>query len=292
MNSDLFENLLNEDEGAALDFKRDQYVFESATDEQKSELLKDILAFANSWRRMDAYILIGVEEVRGGRSRPVGVLKHLDDASLQQFVNAKTQKPVQFSYQVHRVDDVEVGVLCIPVQERPRFLKREFGRLTRDTVYIRRGSSTDVANPDEIVRFAAPSAIVTPAQLSVTARVLPASGASFVVAISNSANAGDARAPYLELRTTPPFALSQWGLDGSSGQHGLPLLKQGQSSGVYQFAGTADMIIHPGTSRDIALIEWRGAYDKLPAHAAVPYVVAAEGIPRSTGALPIVFRAG
>ena len=74
------ESLLNEDESSALDFKRDQYPFSRATDDGKSELLKDVLAFANAWRRSDAYILVGVDEVRGGRSRPVGVSEHLDDA--------------------------------------------------------------------------------------------------------------------------------------------------------------------------------------------------------------------
>jgi predicted HTH transcriptional regulator len=60
MDTRQLDALLSEDEGTALDFKRDQYPFEDATDEQKSEFLKDILAFANAWRRSNAYILIGV----------------------------------------------------------------------------------------------------------------------------------------------------------------------------------------------------------------------------------------
>ncbi len=67
MDNVLFERLLYEEEGPTLDFKRDQYRFAKATDSDKSELLKDILGFANAWRRSDAYILIGVEDVRGGR---------------------------------------------------------------------------------------------------------------------------------------------------------------------------------------------------------------------------------
>ena len=43
-------------------------------------MLKDILAFANSWRTTTAYILVGVEEVMGGRSNVVGYRRHLDDA--------------------------------------------------------------------------------------------------------------------------------------------------------------------------------------------------------------------
>lgn len=99
MNNTIIEELLNEDESSSLDFKRDQYTFDKATDDQKNELLKDILAFSNSWRRTDAYILIGVEEIKGGRSKVVGVSNHIDDANLQQLVNKKTQRPVNFSYE-------------------------------------------------------------------------------------------------------------------------------------------------------------------------------------------------
>src|SRR4051794_8375989 len=100
VDAQLFEELLYQEEGSSLDFKRDQYPFAGKTDEQKSELLKDILAFANSWRQGDAYILIGVDEVKGGRSIPVGISSHahIDDASLQQFVNHKTNRPISFSY--------------------------------------------------------------------------------------------------------------------------------------------------------------------------------------------------
>jgi hypothetical protein len=72
MNDALFEQLLSEEEGSALDFKREQYRFARATDEAKSEVLKDLLGFANAWRRSEAFILIGVEDVRGGRGNVVG----------------------------------------------------------------------------------------------------------------------------------------------------------------------------------------------------------------------------
>lgn len=78
--SNLVEGLLYQSEGEALDFKEKQYSFIGATDEQKSELLKDILAFANSWRQGDAYILIGIKEVVSGRHIPVGTENHLRDA--------------------------------------------------------------------------------------------------------------------------------------------------------------------------------------------------------------------
>ena len=149
------EQLLHEEEGSALDFKRDQYPFEGADDIAKSELLKDILAFANAWRRTTAYILIGVDEAKGGRSKVVGVNPHLDDAKLHQFVNSKTQRPIEFSYQPFHTEDMEIGVIEIPIQERPFYLKKQFGKLEVNVVYKRDGSSTAHATPDEVARMGA-----------------------------------------------------------------------------------------------------------------------------------------
>jgi len=153
MNMTLMEELLNEDESSTLDFKRDQYPFDKASDEQKSELLKDILAFANAWRRTDAYILVGVEDVKGGRSNVVGITSHFDDARIQQFVNSKTNRPVTFSYEIFPIEGVQVGIFYFPLQDRPIYLKKDFGKLKQREVYIRRGSSTDTADPDEIAKM-------------------------------------------------------------------------------------------------------------------------------------------
>jgi hypothetical protein len=65
VSSQFIETLLYQSEGTALDFKLKQYPFNGATDEEKSELLKDILAFANSWRREEAFIVVGVQTVVG-----------------------------------------------------------------------------------------------------------------------------------------------------------------------------------------------------------------------------------
>lgn len=159
MDAALFERLLNEEESATLDFKRDQYPFAKATDDEKSELLKDILAFANAWRRADAFILIGVEEVRGGRSTVVGITDHLADHSLQQFVVHQTNRPPQFSYEAFTFDGKQVGVIRVEDhQARPFYLKADYGKLKKNVVYIRRGSSTCEADLDEIARMGTPVA--------------------------------------------------------------------------------------------------------------------------------------
>ena len=156
MTPDLFERLLYEEESTTLDFKKEQYRFAKASDEDKSELLKDILGFANAWRRSEAYILIGVEDVRGGRGNVVGIpaTDHLDDHSLQQFVNNLTNRPVRFHYEAFGFEGKQVGVVCIEErQARPLYLKSNYGKLRKTDVYVRRGSSTDPtkpAGPDEI----------------------------------------------------------------------------------------------------------------------------------------------
>ena len=147
----LLTSLLYEDESPTLDFKSEQYP--CATDEQKGELIKDILAFTNAWRHADAYILIGVKENPASPATVVGVTNHLKDNCLQQLVNSKTNQPVSFSYRSAQLDDKGIGVLHIPVQDRPRFITKQFGKLSAGTVYLRRGSSTAVALPDEIARM-------------------------------------------------------------------------------------------------------------------------------------------
>ncbi|MCE7523042.1 helix-turn-helix domain-containing protein [Alloalcanivorax xenomutans] len=148
------ESLLYESESDCLDFKRENYSLSVGNDE-KGELLKDVLAFANAWRRSDAYILTGVKEVKGGRSEPVGIDDDLDDAQLQQFIHGKTNRPVLFSYSTQRIDGVLIGVIKIPVQERPVYANRNFGKVEKDVVYVRRGSSTGKARPDEVSKMGA-----------------------------------------------------------------------------------------------------------------------------------------
>ena len=144
------DDLLFDEEGSYLDFKSAQYKFEGENNEAKSELLKDILAFVNSSRYRTAHILIGVREVSGGQNEIVGVDRHLDDAKLHQFVNSKTNRPAEFNYTPITFGDKTIGVLSIPIQIRPVYSLSTYGKVTANNVYMRDGSSTRTANPDDI----------------------------------------------------------------------------------------------------------------------------------------------
>ena len=147
------ENLLHQPEGTTLDFKQEQYRFNGATDDEKSELLKDILALANSWRRSTAYILVGVIDGKGSRSEIIGINEHLEDHNLQEFVNAKIQRPLAFSYRRYLIGGKEIGVIQIPIQPRPFYLTKPYGKLKADVVKVRHGSSTRDASLPEIEKM-------------------------------------------------------------------------------------------------------------------------------------------
>lgn len=155
MDSNQFERLLYEEESTTLDFKVEQYRFAKADPNDKSELLKDLLGFANAWRRSDAFILVGVKDVRGGRAEVVGIAdtEHLDDHSLQQFVNSLTNRPVRFNYEAFAFEGKQIGVIRIELQPRPIYLKKNYGKLKQHDVYVRRGSSTDPSKPADPVEI-------------------------------------------------------------------------------------------------------------------------------------------
>jgi hypothetical protein len=160
MDADVLEKLLCESECTYHDFKREQYKFDKpATDEEKSELLKDILAFANSGAACDAHILIGVEEVKGGMGKVHGIASELRDNDLQQFVNTKTQRPISFLHEIVQCEGKKIGVITIHAQKPPFYLKVDFGKLRKDLVYYRLGSSTRVAAAEELIAWGRTSAL-------------------------------------------------------------------------------------------------------------------------------------
>ena len=154
--SSLIKELIEKDESDILDFKRDQYHFTKASNEEKSELLKDIIACSNALKPGEkAYIIVGVQEVKGGKNIVRGTDVHFDDANLQQFVNYKTNRKVDFSYQVHLFESKKIDVICISPPKFPIYINKDFGKLREKVIYYRSGSSTRrTTEPDEIARMA------------------------------------------------------------------------------------------------------------------------------------------
>lgn len=148
--------LCREGESCRLDYKRDQYclVGTKANDYEKSKCLKDILAFANTYRREgeSAYILIGVEEDSRHLGVVYGINEVLDPNVFQQLVDSKTQQKIPFSVYSLEVDGKTVQVIeILPCGGQPPFyLTKNFGPLLANTVYFRTNASTQIATPEEI----------------------------------------------------------------------------------------------------------------------------------------------
>jgi hypothetical protein len=158
----LLEELRFKGEGSDLDYKAERYRFAQASDDDKSEMLKDILAFANAYREGTAYILLGFKENPPHPAEVTGLPSNgaIDDSRLQQFVNSKLNAKLEFRYAEGLLGDRHIAVISIPKQRRPFYLTRDFGKLTKDTVYVRRGSSTGIASPDEIARMGTTRGVV------------------------------------------------------------------------------------------------------------------------------------
>lgn len=150
MDEQLFKTFLFKSENDSIDFKKEQYKFILASDDDKSELLKDILAMVNSWRQETGYIIIGIKDKPDKPNDLMGISEHIDDAQLQQFVNKKLNNYCRFEYKTFSYKLKVFGIIKIPVQNRPVYLKKDFVKLKKETVYVRRGSSTDIAKIEEI----------------------------------------------------------------------------------------------------------------------------------------------
>lgn len=147
---ELLAALRYKSEGTDIDFKSAQYRFNGGSEDNKAEILKDILALANAWRDGPGYILLGFRECRPHPAEVVGISESIDDAQLQQFVNSKVKPKLTFRYEEHLYEEKTVGIIIIPKQKRTFYLAHKYGKLKSNVVYVRRGSSTDEAEPPEI----------------------------------------------------------------------------------------------------------------------------------------------
>lgn len=157
LTDEVLEQLRFKGEGSDLDYKSERPPFAKASDDDKSELLKDILALANAHRDGTAYILFGFKENAPHPAEVVGLPADgaIDDARIQQFVNAKLETKLHFRYEERLFDGKHVAVLSIPKQARPFYLTKSYGKLDKDTVYVRRGSATGIASPREVAMMGA-----------------------------------------------------------------------------------------------------------------------------------------
>jgi AbiTii/Putative DNA-binding domain len=115
----------------------------------KAELIKDIVSIANSPGDQAGYLFFGVDLAA---DNPIaGLSQTYDDATLQQIVAGRVDRPVSFLYYEVAVGEVTVGVVAIPPsRRRPHIIRADYEHLREGTILVRRGSSTTFANADDI----------------------------------------------------------------------------------------------------------------------------------------------
>jgi Putative DNA-binding domain len=158
---DHIRTLLGRNESEQLDFKELQYALGEGK-HPRAELIKDVVAMANAKREEDAFILIGVRETSNGSREKVGANATLRDAEIQQLVNSKTNRAVQFRCGDLEVDGFNIGYIQVAKEQfRPIYLRNDFDtELRANVVYIRFGSSTGQLSPDEIAQLNRPPLII------------------------------------------------------------------------------------------------------------------------------------
>lgn len=168
----LLEDLRYRGEGTDLDFKAARYPFANETEKEKSELLKDILALANASREGVAYILMGFKENSPHPAEVVGLPADgaIDDSRIQEFINGKLDSVLSFRYEERMFDGKHVAVIAIPKQRRPFYIKKDYGDVKANVVYVRRGSATGIASPREIAMMGEGNLVHGEAQIELLLR--------------------------------------------------------------------------------------------------------------------------
>jgi len=141
MNEFLEEIVLNYKESDTIDFKSQFY-----HKAKKSELIKDIMSFANSHLKIDKYIFIGVDEKKDGFDRLTGNYSYegFDTANIYQTIDENIEPSVSFdAFQIEIIrDNKKEKVTVIKINEenfnhRPFSMRKKTDSLDRGDSYIR-----------------------------------------------------------------------------------------------------------------------------------------------------------
>lgn len=143
------KSLLESDEGPKLDFKQ---TISLETDGEKKELIKDVIAIANS-RGGRGYIIFGVEDKT---KRIVGINdENITEEKIQQVISSRSDPPVSIKFEIVEYEGKKLGILTIYKSNlRPHQM------VQNGVFYIRRGSTTDVAKREEVASMFEESGVV------------------------------------------------------------------------------------------------------------------------------------
>jgi tetratricopeptide (TPR) repeat protein len=134
-------------EGQNIDFKRELHL---DTAKVKAELVKDIIAVANSESKK-GYLIIGIDD-----DKQIVGTAGLEEERIQQIAYSHITPPVILTCELIPLAThgaLFVGVITVKSTKQPHKVAVSIERLSQDEVFIRRGSITTKASPEDIIRM-------------------------------------------------------------------------------------------------------------------------------------------
>lgn len=133
-----------------LDFKEEDY-----HKENKVELVKDVIALANSHSTRNKFIIIGIKEENNVCEDILGIDKDKvrDEAEFQQIVKTYIKDDLLTEYKIINIDGKDLLVIKIPATNnvnRPFMVKTQIKHLKENEIHIRKGSTTVLANKKDL----------------------------------------------------------------------------------------------------------------------------------------------
>ena len=160
MRPEELKKLLEQDESTYLEYKS---AIDLNTKEGKAKFLKEVLSLANSLQG-HAYLVIGVED----KKKTILGMEGLGEEQIQDVIKEWCRPVIDFHFEIVPLDGKNVGVMTIYSSRPPHTVKKKFGysevsesnkrpkekHLEEHAVFVRRGSTIEVASPEEIVEMA------------------------------------------------------------------------------------------------------------------------------------------
>ena len=155
MDKNQLEKLLLQDESSNLDFKSE---IDLDSKRGKTDFLVEVLGLANSPDK-PAYLILGIED----KTKKVsGIPEDISEERLQKIIADNCRPSIRCVFETAAYKRKKIGILTILGNTRPYTVKKEVGfedlkgkpqHISDKTVFVRRGSTGDTANPEEIAEM-------------------------------------------------------------------------------------------------------------------------------------------
>ena len=144
MDGQRLREIIARGESESVDFKRELHLNNS---DEKAEFIKTLISLANSSVGM-GYLIIGVDN-----SGNLFEIEVLSEERLQQIAHTYIYPNILMSYSSFLLDSKLIGVIEIQGTEKPHRVIKNIDRLVMNEVFVRHGTTTAKASPDEMFRM-------------------------------------------------------------------------------------------------------------------------------------------